>query len=272
MGTTGRASKYGWPIACVKVSRAMTGIKPVVYGYIRVIEPDETEIVRQRNALGKFCSRNDYRLGAIFVDRGVSDEVFARTEFTRLLDAARETGAYGVAVPTLDHLSSDVFVRDALVRMVALTGASMFVVDESNGPQPPDTEERQGSGNVVTIPACRQASTGLAAPDPAEDDDAGSQISQADHELIEQTRKVNKTLSLLVFALQERSTIPTETLAGIDEMLTALAGEIRERVARRTDSEPLIGGTSTLLQIEATPGNSEREQSDQSVARCRRTI
>jgi hypothetical protein len=54
-------------------------------------------------------------------------------------------------------------------------------------------------------------------------------ISPADRALIEHTRKVNKTLSLFVFALQERSNMTSESHLGIAEMLVTLANAIRMR-------------------------------------------
>ncbi|MFL6140430.1 MAG: hypothetical protein ACJ72N_00995 [Labedaea sp.] len=54
-------------------------------------------------------------------------------------------------------------------------------------------------------------------------------ILPQDRALIEQVRKVNKTLSLFVFALQERSNISPESQIGIADMLVDLADTVRER-------------------------------------------
>jgi hypothetical protein len=213
-------------------------------------EPDENEIARLRKGMGKFCSANNYRLSSVFVDRGVPDVVFARTEFTRLLDAARETGAYGVAVPTLNHLSSDAFVQDALVRMVELTGATVLVVNDLHGPiSQPDGRK---AGNVQT---CREPPGDRAAADLIDDDPQVPQISPEDRALIERTRKVNKTLSMFVFAVQEQSSMPAAVHLDIADLLETLADTIRERAGQQ-DAAPASGpaavgaGNSSLLALE----------------------
>lgn len=107
--------------------------KPLVHGYVRMDEPDEAEIALLGKDLGLFCRLSGYRLGSVFVDRGVPEEVFARAGFADLLDALRLTGASAVVVPTLDHLSSQAFVQDALVRMVTVVGGRVLVADQVNG-------------------------------------------------------------------------------------------------------------------------------------------
>jgi len=81
-------------------------------------------------------------------------------------------------------------------------------------------------------------------------------ISPEDHALIEQTRKVNKTLSLFVFALQERSDIATESQTDIADMLTALAETVRaraaNRAAERANARLLLDRAAAPLQIEAS--------------------
>jgi hypothetical protein len=235
----------------------MASIKPLVYGYLCVEEPDENEIARLRKDMGKFCSANNYRLSSVFVDRGVPDVVFARTEFTRLLDAARETGAYGVAVPTLNHLSSDAFVQDALVRMVELTGATILVVCDLNGPdsQPDRSGDGHKAGYVVTVQTRREPPGGLAAAALVDDDPPVPQIGPEDRALIEHTRKVNKTLSMFVFAVQEQSSMPAAVHLDIADLLVTLADTIRERAGQQ-DAAPASGpaavgaGNSSLLALE----------------------
>lgn len=85
------------------------------------------------------------------------------------------------------------------------------------------------------------------------------QISPEDRALIERTRKVNKTLSMFVFALQERSRIPADSQLGIADLLETLAGTIRERAGRQ-DIDPATGpaavgaGGSPLLALEPGRG------------------
>jgi len=115
---------------------AVTSAKPLVHGYIRVEWPDETEIAEMCQDISAYCRVNGYQLGKVFVDRGVCDDVFARTRFIDLLDEVRLTQARAVVVPTVDRLSSEAFVQDALKRMVEQASAEVFVVYETNGGGP----------------------------------------------------------------------------------------------------------------------------------------
>jgi hypothetical protein len=94
-------------------------------------------------------------------------------------------------------------------------------------------------------------------------------ISPFDHELIERTRKINKTLSLFVFALQEQSDIPAASQVEIANVLVSLADTIRTRASSQPASNNgglLLGGTVAILQIEARRENSDSEPSNQSSA------
>jgi hypothetical protein len=86
-------------------------------------------------------------------------------------------------------------------------------------------------------------------------------ISPEDRALIEHTRKVNKTLSLFVFALQERSNVPTDSQIGIAEMLVALADTIKTRAAERAagsnNAGLLLNSAAQRLQIEAPRGSTD---------------
>jgi hypothetical protein len=110
-----------------------TSSKLLVHGYIRMEEPDEAQITAMRMDLGAFCVSSDFRLGLVFIDRGVPGDAFARKGYIDLLDAIRDTEAHAVLVPTLDHLSTQEFVRDALIRMAERAGAKVIVVYEADG-------------------------------------------------------------------------------------------------------------------------------------------
>jgi Resolvase, N terminal domain len=120
----------------------------LVHGYLRMEEPDEPVIGLMSKQLATVCMRNGYRLGSIFIDRGVPDDVFARTGLSTLLDAVRLTRRYAVMVPDLDHLSAREFVRDALQRMVELAGSQVIVAYQvsSGGSPAPSAAGRAGSG------------------------------------------------------------------------------------------------------------------------------
>lgn len=64
-----------------------------------------------------------------------------------------------------------------------------------------------------------------------------------DHELVERTRKINKTLSMFVFALQEDAELSIDNQLEIAKLLEALAEAIRDRAARHGDeisSAPVV--------------------------------
>lgn len=54
-----------------------------------------------------------------------------------------------------------------------------------------------------------------------------------DHELLERTRKINKTLSMFVFALQEDAEMSIDNQLEIAHLLDALAEAIRARAAQQ---------------------------------------
>jgi hypothetical protein len=111
----------------------MADAKSLAHGYVRMEEPDEVRIALLCKNMGTFCAVNGYRLGSVFIDRGVPDDVFARTGFIDLLDAVRLTGAPVVVVPRLDHLSSDSFIQDALIRMVQVAGSRVLEAYQERG-------------------------------------------------------------------------------------------------------------------------------------------
>jgi DNA invertase Pin-like site-specific DNA recombinase len=119
----------------------------MVYGYVHMEHPDEAQIALWCKDIAAFCKRSRYRLASIFIDRGVPDTAIARAGFTRLLEALRQPHAYAVAVPALDHFSRQEFVRDALHRMIILTGRSVMVVyhdaNDSNS-KPGDSASIEG--------------------------------------------------------------------------------------------------------------------------------
>lgn len=93
-------------------------------------------------------------------------------------------------------------------------------------------------------------------------------ISAEDRALIERVRMVNKTLSILVFAVQEGSALPAEGHSGIADALVALADTIRNRASGQNSSESLLDGAFAQLQLEAGQGRSDVEQSDRQPVRC----
>jgi hypothetical protein len=100
----------------------------LVFGYVRMEEPDEVEIARLRAELASFCLGHGFYLGGVFCDRGVSDDVFARVGFAGALDALRVPESYALLVPSRVHLSRLDVVVHALVRMVNRTGCRVLAL------------------------------------------------------------------------------------------------------------------------------------------------
>lgn len=98
-------------------------------------------------------------------------------------------------------------------------------------------------------------------------------ISSDDRALIERIRRVNKTLSMFVFALQEQSNVPTESQLGIADMLVALAETVRVRASQQAagndSAELLFDSGAGRLQIDASHVTTDIEQPDDPPARLR---
>ena len=107
----------------------------LAYGYVRMAEPDETEISRLRLDLGKYCQRQGYRLVTVFCDRDVRATALARPALAGLVDAASAANGEQVVVivPRHEHLSTDDQLRASLERSIRLTGATLIVTDGING-------------------------------------------------------------------------------------------------------------------------------------------
>lgn len=113
----GPANKYVWLADCEMVSEMghpWQPERPLVYGYLCVEEPDETQIAAWSREIAAFCTASGYRLGSIFIDRGISIGSFARGGFVELLAALRLPESFGVVVPSLAQLSTETFVQQAL--------------------------------------------------------------------------------------------------------------------------------------------------------------
>jgi hypothetical protein len=103
----------------------------LVFGYVRMEEPDEAEIARLRDELGRFCLGQGFHLGGVFCDRGVAEDAIARVGFAGALDALRVPESYALLVPSREHLSTVELVERALVRMVNRTGCRVLALPSS---------------------------------------------------------------------------------------------------------------------------------------------
>lgn len=109
----------------------------LVYGYIRVEEPDEIEIALLRMEMAAYCEAHGYRLANVCCDRGSDGTESDRVGLTAALDALTLPSSYGLLVPALAHLSTDDVVRDGLVRLARRTGAKLLVL---HAEQPDEAE------------------------------------------------------------------------------------------------------------------------------------
>lgn len=110
----------------------------LVYGYLRMAEPDETEIARLRLSLGTYCKEHGYQLVTVFCDRDVEDTELTRPGFAGLVDAVSAGGGEEVIVlvPSRSHLSSEDLLRQNLERSIRLTGARLVALGDITGDLP----------------------------------------------------------------------------------------------------------------------------------------
>ncbi|MFJ8966490.1 hypothetical protein ACIRG5_44560 [Lentzea sp. NPDC102401] len=107
-----------------------TGGQPqkVMYGYIRMEEPDEIEIALLRKQMAVVANAHGCRLGAVFIDRRVPADAVARIGFTALVDVLTFPDTLGVVVPTLDDLSTQSGLRKVLTARITSTASRLFVL------------------------------------------------------------------------------------------------------------------------------------------------
>ena len=116
-----------------RYTNLVPGERPLVFGYICMEEPDESQLAVWCKEIARFCATWRYQLGSTFIDRGVPTSSFARSGFIELLTALRRPETFAVVVPTLDQLSTDTFTQNTLVQMVQLTDSVVLVAKKTNG-------------------------------------------------------------------------------------------------------------------------------------------
>jgi hypothetical protein len=246
------------------------GTSPLVHGYVRMEEPDEVKIAVTCKDLSTFCKVSGYRLGSVFVDRGVADEQFARTGFVDLLATVRLNSAHGVVVPTLDHLSSRAFIRDALKRVVEQLGARVLVAYRANGGTSPQLEHgtdlgpardgltgpgaagRTGVRQPIDVPACSSTAGGTAKTSYLV---PGDDSWQADKALMAELAKLNTQVTRYVLRhlaadAGRAEPITVEDEQALAERLTGLAAALQARAERRV----ALGSAPLCVEGETTSG------------------
>jgi len=123
------------PLGLDRHTDLVPGERPLVFGYLCMEQPDETQLAVWCKDIAEFCTTWRYHLVTTFIDRGVPDSSFARSGFIELLAALRRPEVFAVVVPTLDQLSTDTFTQNTLVEMVQFTDSVVLVAKKTNGHQ-----------------------------------------------------------------------------------------------------------------------------------------
>lgn len=100
----------------------------VMYGYIRMEEPDEIEIALLRKQMAILAAAHECRLGAVFIDRQVPADAVARMGFTALVDVLSFPDTFGVVVPTFDDLSTQSGLRNVLKERITSAACKLFAL------------------------------------------------------------------------------------------------------------------------------------------------
>ncbi|GLZ30803.1 hypothetical protein Lesp02_29920 [Lentzea sp. NBRC 105346] len=103
-------------------------LQKVMYGYIRMEEPDEIEIALLRKQMAVVAAAHGCWLGAVFIDRQVPADTVARMGFTALVDVLSFPDTFGVVVPTLDDLSTESGLRNVLKDRITSAACKLFVI------------------------------------------------------------------------------------------------------------------------------------------------
>lgn len=121
--------------------------RPLVYGYLCIEQPNEPQVTAWSREIAAFCTTSGYRLGSVFVDRGIATGSFTRGGFIELLAALRLPTAYAVVVPSLAQLSAETCVQQVLVHTVQLTNSQLLVCGGFDGADPAlDRASELGAG------------------------------------------------------------------------------------------------------------------------------
>lgn len=97
--------------------------RPVAFGYVSMVEPDEGEIANLRRRIGVHCRTRGFHLATVFCDRGIESTDMARPGFAGLLDAVwPSSGNASVFVASYEHLSTDPTIRQAMEKALQRQG------------------------------------------------------------------------------------------------------------------------------------------------------
>jgi len=133
--------------------REESGIRPVVYGYVRSRERRPRYVLACRRVLIRYCAREDLLLCAVFVDQGIcGTEVDGdgRPGLTGLFDVLELSDSFAAVLVDLRHLSPDPNLAHRLVQRLRETGARMLTVRDAA--RPIYGQRAANSGSVYSVP------------------------------------------------------------------------------------------------------------------------
>ena len=99
-------------------------------GYIKTEYPDLAAVKRWKGRIQRYCAAKELPLGAIYVDNGMASSEMVRAGFAALLVDLSQTEAGAVVIPSLEHLSDEPIVREALRAQILRSGAIILALDE----------------------------------------------------------------------------------------------------------------------------------------------
>lgn len=114
--------------------REESGIRPLVYGYVRSRERRPSYVLACRRVLSRYCMQENLRLCAVFADQGelgTEADGDGRPGLTGLFDVLELPDSFAAVVVDLRHLSPEPDISHHLAQRLRETGARMLVVRDS---------------------------------------------------------------------------------------------------------------------------------------------
>lgn len=115
--------------------RDESGIRPLVYGYIRSRERRPSYVLACRQILTRYCARENLLLCAVFVDqgtRGTKVDGDGRPGLTGLYDVPEFPDSFAAVLVDLRHLSPEPDIAHHLTQRLRDTGARMLTVRDAH--------------------------------------------------------------------------------------------------------------------------------------------
>ena len=130
--------------------REESGIRPLVYGYVRSRARRPNYVLACRRVLTRYCAREDLLLCAVFVDQatpGTEVEEDGRPGLTGLYDVLELPDSFAAVLVDLRHLSPEPAVAHHLTQRLRETGARILTVRDAHSQR-----SAASSGSVYSVP------------------------------------------------------------------------------------------------------------------------